>query len=361
LYACRLRVSMATVSEKPRVAAAQPQRVVQIPEAQGALPDVLSALESAFAPVLGESVFTRTAPPEPVAPPPPAPEPEAPVKGKAAAGAKGKPAGNKAPEPKKPATPVPAKAKQPITPENPPRLAPEPLPPPPPDEFSERADAIRTRYQSDIAAHRATEQYLLDQKAQADACFKEDLDRKDAAFTRFWRYTGLPMPASHLALDASQVASGHLLNPKAIVGAVNEMRRKEVLSPAQVFEFNDATAAPHYLAQTAANEHRAAMRAELIEQAKESMASSKALSWHKLPAEQVQELLKASRRRHKLSSLHMPGARWPQHGIVVISICSAHDHAHFRSHLAVLQRVDKLHEWRMQATSGTSSPGSSGA
>ena len=147
-------------------------------------------------------------------------------------------------------------------------------------------------------------------KTAADAAFATAMHRRDEAFTRFWRCAKLPLEPSMLQLSEAAVHAAGAVDPKEVMREVQQQRHKEVLSPTQVFEFSDNTAAPHYLAQTAVNHNRAAMRAHLIEQAKESMAASPLLSWSKLDAKEAQARIRASKRRQKLHSQSMPGDQW---------------------------------------------------
>ena len=279
---------------------------VPLPEVHGADAHVIAALEDVFAPVLGSSVFHKPAPPPAPPPPPPGPEPEPPAsKGKPAPPAKGKPAGKKPATPEVKAKPE-SKTKKGSAVEPPPEPESSP-PPPPPDEYDVRIEGIRAQYSSEISSRQELAAYLQQQQAQASTAHQQELDANDKLYTHFWRYAGLPPKPSHLTFDGTKTSADHLLNPKAIMGAVQQVHSKEVLQPTQVFEFSDATAAPHYLQQTAANINRATMRAGLLQQAREAPLSSKSRTWRTLSPEQVKELIDVSHQRQKLSKRTMPG------------------------------------------------------
>ena len=138
-----------------------------------------------------------------------------------------------------------------------------------------------------IAESLQLEQYIKEQHEKADQDKAAYFDARDQEFTRFWRYTGLPHVAPPLVLDKSKLQSAGLLNHCDIFDTIQAKFRKEVLNPPQLKEFSDSSAAPHYLAQTAANLNRAHTRADLISKCKKSIAEGSAFKWHTLSPDAV--------------------------------------------------------------------------
>lgn len=103
---------------------------------------------------------------------------------------------------------------------------------------------------AEVSQQRELGRYLLEQQEGAAASFAQELAAKDVAYTRFWQYAGLPMKPSHLRLADSALAGTPLLNPQAIVRAMQSEQAKEVLRPPAVMEDSDTTAAPHHLVGT---------------------------------------------------------------------------------------------------------------
>jgi hypothetical protein len=164
------------------------------------------------------------------------------------------------------------------------------------------------QYVGEVARHGELEEYLLQQQRSAAASFDLELVRKDQQFTRFWRYTGLPVKQSHLALDPEKVASVGLIDSKSLMDVLHRARTKEVLNPPEIFEFNNAAAALHHLNQTAATLNRRAQCTGQIEQARSrSLQASGAFTWQKLPPQQLKELIKVSHERHKQTFQSMTG------------------------------------------------------
>ena len=164
------------------------------------------------------------------------------------------------------------------------------------------------QYVEEIAQHGARAQYLQTEQQKAAVSFQQELDAKDEEFTRFWRYAGLPMRPTHLALAPKQLSKGKLLNPKGIGERLAQRQQHEVLSPAEVFDFNDATAAPHYLAQTQSNVNNGMSRKEKLERARARIATSPLVTWQHRTADEVKALLKANHSRQKANSNTMNGA-----------------------------------------------------
>ena len=167
--------------------------------------------------------------------------------------------------------------------------------------------AFSVQYDEQVGRHEALNVYLLAEQQAAVESFERELDRKDDDFTRFWRYAGLPIKPSHLALDTQQLQDAKLLDPKSIGIGLDAKHVKEVLRPAEVFEFNDACAAPHYLAQTQTILQRSRQRAKLVASARARIDSSPKATWAKLPEARRKELLKANHVRQKKNSVKMNG------------------------------------------------------
>jgi hypothetical protein len=148
------------------------------------------------------------------------------------------------------------------------------------------------------------EGYLTKRQGECKASFDLELQGRDEEFTRFWRYTGLPMKASHLTLDSKKLAAHGLINPKDIMHSFKAHRQTEVLQPPPVHVFNDITVAPHHLASTHAGEVRAQAVARKLALGQQKKLSS----WTNFDVEQVQKLVKASKERQKQAALRMSGA-----------------------------------------------------
>jgi hypothetical protein len=86
----------------------------------------------------------------------------------------------------------------------------------------------------------------------------------DAEFTPAWRNTGLPMKPSLLYLDSSRIHGARLVNPREIITEYEDIKRKEVLNPPKVFEYNDNTIEPNYLKATNSVEVRLWQQAEWV-------------------------------------------------------------------------------------------------
>ena len=158
-----------------------------------------------------------------------------------------------------------------------------------------------------IADSLQLEQYVKEQHDKADQDKAADFDARDQEFSRFWRYAGLPHVAPPLALDKSKLQTAGLLNHRDIVDTIQAKFRKEVLNPPALKEFSDTSAAPHYLAQTAANLNRAHTRADLINKCKKSIAEGSAFKWHTLSPDMLRAELKASKDRELMNRKRMNG------------------------------------------------------
>lgn len=163
------------------------------------------------------------------------------------------------------------------------------------------------QYAQEIEGRGNIEEHLASQQHEASLSFEHELACKDAAYTHRWRYAGLPVKPSHLRLDPEKLGGAGLLDPKNIMSGHAEQRAAELLQPPPVHEFNDSTAAPHYLAQTAAAQTRAAAHSQVLERTAELRGECKQ-GWRSLPSEEVQALLQKSRARAKLASVTMNGA-----------------------------------------------------
>lgn len=311
-----------------------------------ASPDLVNLLEGALERVLDHKVIaaaiTPAQPAEAVPNPEqdnlePVSEPSVKSAGKNAAG-KGKPATAAA---KGKQAPTPA----PVAP--PPEPGPQEEPPPPPvaDEYSEKIDLIKSQVGLScrllhslacvhlfdntlvlqcgkrIADSIQLEQYLKEQHATADQDKAADFDARDQEFSRFWRYAGLPHVAPPLVLDKSRLQAAGLLDHQEILDTIQTKFRKNVLNPPQLKEFSDSSAAPHYLAQTAANLNRAHARADMITNCKKSIAEGSAFKWHTFSSDKLRAELKASRDREILNRKRMNGATCHRH---VQHMCCIH-------------------------------------
>lgn len=164
-----------------------------------------------------------------------------------------------------------------------------------------------------IAESLQLEQYLKEQHDKADQDKAADFDARDQEFSRFWRYAGLPHVAPPLVLDKSKLQTAGLLDHRDILENIQTKYRKEMLDPPQLKEFSDSSAAPHYLAQTAANLNRAQTRADMISKCKKSIAEGSAFKWHTLSPDMLRAELKASRDREILNSKRMNGTIHSSH------------------------------------------------
>jgi hypothetical protein len=117
-------------------------------------------------------------------------------------------------------------------------------------------------------------------------------------------------------LDKSKLQTAGLLDHRDLLSTIKAKYSKEVLNPPEVKEFSDSSAAPHYLAQTAANRNRALSRADLISKCKNSIAEGSAFKWHTFSPEQLRAELKANRERKILNSKRMNSA------ILLSELCS---------------------------------------
>jgi hypothetical protein len=159
------------------------------------------------------------------------------------------------------------------------------------------------QFTNQVDAHNDLEQYLVKRQQESESSFDLELLCKDNEFTRFWRYTGLPIKASHLTLEPAKLAAQGLINPRDIMRSFKAHRQTEVLRPPPVHIFNDATAAPHHLAPTQAG----MTRAEAAVQKHVLRGQKEASCWAKMEMDQVQKLLKASKDRQKQAALVMSG------------------------------------------------------
>ena len=167
------------------------------------------------------------------------------------------------------------------------------------------------QYEEEVKGRGVAGEHLALQQREANASFEHELACKDVAYTHRWRYAGLPVKPSHLRLDPEKVEHAGLLDPKTIMHAHADERTAELLRPPPVHEFNDATAAPHYLAQTAAAQSREAAYSSVLKRTG-ALRSERDRGWRSLPAEEVRELLQKSKARAKLASCTMNGAKLAQ-------------------------------------------------
>lgn len=91
--------------------------------------------------------------------------------------------------------------------------------------------------------------YLEERHAAAREAEARLAAENDALYTPMWRDTGVPVKPSPLDVDPEKLASAALLNPKAIVAAVQNRTNRE-MQPPQFPEFMEPAADFHYLTET---------------------------------------------------------------------------------------------------------------
>lgn len=167
--------------------------------------------------------------------------------------------------------------------------------------------AFSSQCEKRISESLELERYLKSQHEKAEQDRAADFDAKDREFSRFWRYAAAPHIPPPLELDKSKLQPAGLLHHRDILDTVQNEFRKNYLDPLKHKEFSGGTDAPHYLAQTAANENRAQTRASMVSKCKQAIAEGSAFKWHTLSPERLQAELKASRDREILNRRRMNG------------------------------------------------------
>ncbi|MEW5318142.1 MAG: hypothetical protein WDW38_009388 [Sanguina aurantia] len=189
-----------------------------------------------------------------------------------------------------------------------------------PDQYSVRIQAITDQFELTRGSAGALEQYLQAAQEEAREAEARCLADADAEFTPAWRDAGLPMKPSHLRLDPSKMEGGRLVNPTTIISAYNQIKRKEVLQPPQVFEYNDTSVEPHYLRMTqglqssvtavcgATQVRNQSLSADTLARVREASLAQR--TWHTLSAEEVRGKMAEAEERRRALAVKMPASQF---------------------------------------------------